>query len=260
MSDLNLCLVQADLVWENKTENLKNLYAMLQNVADVDVIVLPEMFATGFSMNAKTQATTANGDCVAWMKTLAKQKNSCVTGSLIIAENGKFYNRLFWVMPNGETSTYNKRHLLTLAGEEKIYTAGTERLLVEYKGFKIMPLVCYDLRFPVWSRNNVHYDLLIYVANWPERRSYHWQQLLKARAIENQSFVVGVNRVGDDGNGIYHSGNSAAIGPLGEELTNILPSEVCTTLIKLSKNNLQEVRSKFSFLADQDDFEISIKP
>jgi len=256
MSDLRLCLAQADLVWENKTENLKLLYSMVKPVAEVDVIVLPDMFTTGFTMNAKDYAIAPNGDAVQWMIRLAAEKNACVVGSLIIVEAGKYYNRLFWVQPDGQYFSYNKRHLFTLAGEEKVYTPGNERLLIEYKGWRIMPLVCYDLRFPVWSRNNVNYDLLLYVANWPERRSYHWQQLLKARAIENQSYVVGVNRVGNDGNGVFHSGNSAAIGALGEEITAILPNEASTTMVTLSKTKLNEVRKKFSFLDDQDAFEI----
>jgi len=256
MSDLRVCLVQADLIWQNKTENLNLLYAMLKSVVAVDLIVLPEMFSTGFTMNAKDYATSVEGEAVQWMKQLAKEKNACVVGSLIIAEDGKYFNRLFWMQPDGVQKTYNKRHLFTLAGEEKVFTAGQERLIVAYKGWRIMPLVCYDLRFPVWSRNNLNYDLLLYVANWPERRSYHWQQLLRARAIENQSYVVGVNRVGNDGNGVFHSGNSAAVGPLGEELTNVLPEKASTTIVTLSKENLKEVRQKFRFLNDQDDFEI----
>jgi predicted amidohydrolase len=256
MDDLRICAVQADLVWENKTKNLELLYALVKDIEDTDVIVLPEMFATGFTMNAKEFASTASGVEVVWMQKLAAEKNSCVVGSLIISEDDKFYNRLFWVMPNGVIWTYNKRHLFSLAGEEKVFTAGNEQLIVEYKSWRIMPLVCYDLRFPVWSRNNVNYDLLLYVANWPERRKSHWQQLLPARAIENQSYVVGVNRVGNDGNGIAHSGNTVVLDPLGEMISSIPESTPCAQIVTLSRKNLLDVRRKFSFLADQDEFEI----
>mgnify|MGYP006317151059 CR=1 FL=1 len=171
-------------------------------------------------------------------------------------EDEKFYNRLFWVWPNGSLKTYNKRHLFSLAGEEKVFTAGTERLLVEYNGWRIMPLVCYDLRFPVWSRNNLNYNVLLYVANWPERRSYPWQQLLKARAIENQSYVVGLNRVGTDGNGVFYSGDSAIIDALGESISAIPASQSFVDVFTLSKENLHNIRQRFGFLADQDAFEL----
>jgi predicted amidohydrolase len=229
---------------------------MLSTAAPADVIVLPEMFATGFTMNAKACASLPNGPEVQWMQMLAAEKNACVVGSLIIVEDEKFYNRLFWVWPNGSLKTYNKRHLFSLAGEEKVFTAGKERLLVEYKGWRIMPLVCYDLRFPVWSRNNINYDVLLYVANWPERRSYPWQQLLKARAIENQSYVVGLNRVGTDGNGIFYSGDSTIIDALGESITNVPASQSFVDVFTLSKENLANVRQRFGFLADQDAFEL----
>ena len=223
MNELRICLVQADLAWENRNQNLAHLRQMVEQSPSTDIVFLPEMFASGFTMNAAACAETADGDSVRWMKDLARGQNCAVTGSLIIAENGRYYNRLFWVEPDGKTLTYNKRHLFSLAGEEKVFTRGTENILIEYKGWRIRPQICYDLRFPVWARNTDNYDLLYYVANWPERRVKHWQQLLIARAIENQSYVVGVNRVGNDGNGIEHSGHSAVIDAMGERLTDITP-------------------------------------
>lgn len=256
MNDLRVCLVQAELEWEDRTKNLSLLYGMVKNVNDVDLIVLPELFSTGFTMNAKDYAIEPNGDAVVWMKLLAKEKDACVTGSLIIKDGDKIYNRLYWVQPDGDIKTYDKKHLFTLAGEEKAFSAGNERLIVEYKGWRICPLVCYDLRFPVWCRNDVDYDLLLFVANWPERRSYPWQQLLKARAIENLAYVVGVNRVGNDGNQIWHSGDSAVIDPLGVEVSEIKPGKPSATTVTLSKEALQKTRKSFSFLADRDAFKI----
>lgn len=257
MDNLRVSLVQAHLVWENTTENLTQLYGQIKNIDSTDVIILPEMFATGFTMDAKNNATTVDGEPVKWMQKVAQEKNACVTGSLIIEENGAFYNRLFWVQPDLKAITYNKRHLFTLAGEEKVYAPGEERQCIEYKGWRIMPQVCYDLRFPAWCRNNINYDLLFFVANWPERRSYHWQQLLIARAIENQAYVVGVNRVGPDGNNVNHSGNSAAIDALGQCIYEAEPNAASIKTVILKKAHLQEVRSKFSFLADQDSFTIN---
>ncbi len=258
MEELNVCLVQANLVWENKTKNLSNLYTLLKNCANVDVFFLPEMFATGFTMDAKKNASTMQGEEVTWMKNLAAEKNACVTGSLVIEENLKYYNRLLWVEPDGTIKTYNKRHLFTLAGEEKVFEIGTERIVIEYKGWRLMPQVCYDLRFPVWSRNNQNADVIFYVANWPEKRGHHWRQLLMARAIENQCFVVGVNRVGTDGNGHDYCGDSAVINALGNSCADIKPYNESVTTVSLRKSELQEVREKFAFLEDQDLFEIKV--
>lgn len=256
MNELRICLVQADLAWENRNQNLAHLRQMVEQSPSTDIVFLPEMFASGFTMNAAECAEAPDGESVQWMKGLARAQNTAVTGSLIIAENGNYYNRLFWVEPNGKTLTYNKRHLFSLAGEEKVFTPGTTNILIEYKGWRIRPQICYDLRFPVWCRNTDDYDLLFFVANWPDRRVRHWQQLLHARAIENQSFVVGVNRVGEDGNGIEHSGHSAVINPLGEMVSSIAPSKEGVEVITLNKSDLTEVRSRFSFLADRDGFEI----
>jgi omega-amidase len=216
------------------------------------------MFSSGFTMKPAANANTIDGEAVKWMHKLAREQNAAVTGSLVIEQNGNYYNRLFFVEPNGKQHTYNKRHLFTLAGEEKVYTGGNSRIIIDYKGWRIMPQVCYDLRFPVWCRNDVDYDLIYFVANWPERRSYHWRQLLLARAIENQAYCIGVNRVGDDGNGIYHSGDSAAIDPLGEYLSDIKPGESTTEIVTLKKSRIEQVRSRFGFLKDQDDFELEM--
>lgn len=256
MSQLHFTMVQASLVWEDAKANHAHFDQLLSDIEQTDVIVLPEMFSTGFSMNPESLAENESGVSVSWMQELAKRSNAAVTGSLIIREDSKYYNRLFWVLPSGDFTTYDKRHLFSLAGEEKHYAAGNERVLIEYKGFRIMPLVCYDLRFPVWSRNDLNYDVAIYVANWPERRSYYWKQLLIARAIENQSYVIGVNRVGNDGNEIYHSGDSICLDPLAAIVSsaNAGKEEVFTAVI--DKDRIAEVRDKFQFLNDQDNFDI----
>ena len=257
MDALRVCLVQADLAWEDKTQNLQQLYGLVAESAPSDLIVLPEMFTTGFTMNAADFAEKSNGPAVNWMQALASERQAVVTGSLIISEDGNYFNRLFWVEPEGKIITYHKRHLFSLAGEEKVYTAGNERVVIKYNGWRIMPQVCYDLRFPVWCRNDLDYDLIFFVANWPERRSYHWKQLLLARAIENQAYVIGVNRVGDDGNGIYHSGDSAAIDPLGAYISAINPGQPTTEVVTLVKSEIEKVRSRFGFLKDRDTFELT---
>ena len=258
MNELHVSFIQADLHWENPLENLKMFAEKIEQISKpTDLIILPEMFSTGFSMSPEKLAETEDGVSVNWMKSTAQEKGCVLTGSLIIKENNQYYNRLFWVNPDGTYQTYNKRHLFSLAGEENHYSAGTERLIVKLKGFKIMPLICYDLRFPVWSRNDLDYDLLIYVANWPERRSFFWNQLLIARAIENQSYVIGVNRVGDDGNQIYHSGNSICLDPLGGEVMKAEPGKSETISCVLSKDTVNRVREKFRFLNDKDSFRIA---
>ena len=225
------------------------------------VIILPEMFSTGFSMKPEQLAETMDGETITWMKKITADKKVIVTGSVIITEDGNFYNRLVWMLPNGQYGYYNKRHLFAFAEEDKHYTCGTERFIASVNGWKINLMVCYDLRFPVWARqqfdenNNFEYDALIYVANWPERRSHAWKSLLQARAIENQCYVIGVNRVGEDGNGIYHSGDSMVIDPLGEMLYHKKDEEDIFT-VTLKKEDLQEVRNKFQFWRDADEFSI----
>jgi omega-amidase len=216
---------------------------------------LPEMFSSGFTMNPKMVAEKMDGETISWLQHLAKAKNCAITGSLVIEESGNFYNRLVFVFPNGEIKTYDKRHLFTLAGEDKVYTAGTEKLIVEYKGFKICPLICYDLRFPVFARNVENYDLLIYVANWPKPRVNAWDILLKARAVENMSYVIGVNRIGNDKNNLEYVGHSQAVDFLGNYLAEPKENEGIF-IVELDKEKLLETRSKLAFLEDKDNFEL----
>lgn len=259
MENLRVTLVQANLHWEDIAANLGMFSQKLAPVTNTDVIVLPEMFTTGFSMSAHKLAENADGNAVGWMKKTAREKDAVVTGSLIIKEEGRFYNRLFWVQPNGKCVWYNKRHLFTLTGEETVFTPGDSRLVVEWRGWNVCPLICYDLRFPVWSRNKGSaYDLLLYVANWPQRRAYPWKQLLVARAIENQTYVVGVNRVGNDGNDVYHSGDSMVVDALGNVVYHKVDEEDVYT-VTLNKDTLYKVREQFHFLNDADDFEVNPK-
>lgn len=229
-----------------------------------EIVILPEMFNTGFSMNAKALAETMNGPTIEWMKRISGENHVILTGSLIIEAEKKYYNRLIWMMPNGEFGYYDKRHLFAYSGEDKDFSSGKKRLITSVKGWKLNILVCYDLRFPVWARQSAakneasgyEYDVLVYVANWPERRSHAWKTLLCARAIENQCYVIGVNRVGSDGNNIRYSGNSLVIDPLGEVLYHMADEEDIFT-ITLQKDRLDEVRAKFPFLKDGDGFVIS---
>jgi omega-amidase len=207
---LKVAVLQVDLAWENIQKNLEIFSERIDAIEEqVDLIILPEMFTTGFSMNAEPLAEEKEGEAFKWMRNIAMERDAAVTGSVIVKEDGNFYNRLYFIFPNGDYKTYDKKHTFTLAKEDKTYTAGTERLIVDYKGWKICPLICYDLRFPVWARNTVDYDLLIYVANWPETRINAWDVLLQARAIENMSWCIGVNRTGNDGNDYRYNGHTA---------------------------------------------------
>lgn len=258
METIKVCYIQADLHWEDIDKNLEMFTDKSEGISeDVDLLILPEMFSTGFSMAPEKWSESEEGKALMWMKNMAVSKDCVVTGSVIIQEKGQYFNRLFWVQPNGEYKSYNKRHLFSFAGEDEHYTSGTKRLIVDLKGFKIMPLICYDLRFPVWSRNDVDYDLAIYVANWPERRSYYWKQLLIARAIENQAYVIGVNRVGNDGNDIYHSGDSVCLDPLGGMVYSSKPGIEEVACFQIERKVIQTVREKFNFLNDQDAFQIT---
>lgn len=259
MSDiLQVALVQTDLSWENPDQNRKNLERKISALdAAVDLVVLPEMFTSGFTMEPEHVAETMDGETLSWLKMLAKKKEVAITGSLVIKEGADFFNRMVFVQPNGQVDYYDKRHTFTLAGEDKIYTAGHQKIFIDYKGWKICPLVCYDLRFPVWSRNSDNYDLVLYVASWPEARMEAWDTLLKARAIENMAYCVGVNRVGTDGNNHDYSGNSAAYDVLGKRLDRIPKHKEAIEIVQLDKTALQENRSKFNFLADQDQFSIA---
>lgn len=257
---LRITTVQAELHWEQVPNNLASLAQQLAPLAgQTDVVVLPEMFTTGFSMNAVQLAEPMDGPTMEWMAEQAQLLGAAITGSFIASENGRFYNRLVWMRPDGSFDQYDKRHLFSLANEHQTYTPGTQRLVTEWLGWRICPLICYDLRFPVWSRNSPPaYDLLIYVANWPERRSHHWRQLLVARAIENQAYVAGVNRCGTDGLGLQYSGNSAVIDYSGKYLYEVSEMPNITTS-PLYFEMLQAYRSNLQFLADQDDFEIFIR-
>jgi predicted amidohydrolase len=253
---MKIALIQTSLFWENPMENRSYLAQKINGfLEDVDLVVLPEMFSSGFTMNPKAIAETMNGETVSWLQHLAKAKNCAITGSLVIQENGNYYNRLVFVFPSGEIKHYDKRHLFTLAGEDKVYNAGIDKLIIEYKGFRICPLVCYDLRFPVFSRNVEDYDVLIYVANWPKPRINAWDILLKARAVENMSYVIGVNRIGTDGNNHHYVGHSQAVDFLGNYLLQPQESEG-VFIVTLDKEKLSETRSKLAFLDDRDSFKL----
>ena len=253
---MQVVLIQAPLVWENPKLNRDYFEERINAISEnVDLIVLPEMFTTGFTMNPSAVSETMQDETVLWMQSLAKARNSAITGSIIVEEKGNFYNRMLFVFPLGEIQHYDKRHLFTLAGEDKVYTAGTQKLIVEYLSWKICPLVCYDLRFPVFSRNVEEYDLLIYVASWPKVRISAWDALLKARAIENVSYVVGVNRTGEDASGHNYIGHSQVLDYLGDYVVVPQEEEVAFS-VKLDKTKLIEMRKKFSFLNDRDVFEL----
>ena len=265
MSTLTITTIQSNLFWEDKTANLQMLQKKIDSMEEkTEIVILPEMFTTGFSMRVKELAETMDGDTVEWMKMVSNKNGIVLTGSVMIEEAEKYYNRLIWMLPNGQYGYYDKRHLFAYGEEDQHYSAGNKRLIASVKGWKINLQVCYDLRFPVWARQSplssrrgaggeVEYDVLIYVANWPERRSHAWKTLLCARAIENQCYVIGVNRVGDDAKNIHYSGNSLVIDPMGQVLYHMADEEDINT-ITLSKEKLQEVRTKFPFLNDADDF------
>lgn len=256
-STLHIALLQTDLIWEKPEQNRANFSKKIASiVAPVDIIVLPEMFTSGFTMHPSSVAETMDGETMSWLKTLAAQKQSAITGSLVIKENDHFYNRMVFVHPDGTVDHYDKRHTFTLAGEDKVYTSGNKKIMVNYKGWKICPLVCYDLRFPVWSRNADHYDVLIYVASWPTVRMLAWDTLLRARAIENMSYCVGVNRVGTDANNHEYSGHSAVYDVLGKRIDNIPYDIEAIEIVTLNKEDIASNRDKFSFLADRDQFSI----
>lgn len=254
MEKLNITLVQPEIVWEDAQMNLKRYTEMLAPVERTDIIVLPEMFTTGFSMQPEKLKESMDGQSVKWMKKLAVEKGAAITGSLIIEDAGKVFNRLVWVFPDGKTEIYDKRHLFTMGEENEHYSAGTEKLFVEFKSWRFCPLICYDLRFPVWSRNTENYDVLLYVANWPAVRHDVWRTLLQARAIENQSYCIGVNRIGKDGSGIEHNGDSCMIDARGN--AKFMGSEEQVTSFVISLDELREFRAKFPVLKDRDEFQM----
>ncbi len=263
---LTLTLIQSQLHWENKQANLDMFRKKILDIeGKTELVVLPEMFSTGFSMNPGKLAETMNGETVQWMKNLSAEKKVIITGSVIISENDQFYNRMIWMLPNGEYGYYDKRHLFAYAGEDKHYSAGHKRFIASVKGWRVHLQVCYDLRFPVWSRQvpgneddeirTAEYDLLIYVANWPDRRRHAWTTLLQARAIENQCFVAGVNRVGTDANGHYYSGDSLVANPLGELYYHKKEDEDVFT-ITINKEEVDSIREKLPFWKDGDHFRL----
>ncbi|WP_187264527.1 amidohydrolase [Pontibacter beigongshangensis] len=257
MQDLTVTIVQTALHWQDAAQNRQMFADKLAAAAPkTDLIVLPEMFTTGFSMNAPELAEAPAGETLAWMQQQAKTHNAVLTGSLIVQQEQAFYNRLLWVQPDGSYHTYDKKHLFRMAKEHHTYSPGNEHLVVELKGWRIRPLICYDLRFPVWSRNvRNSYDLLLYVANWPEARKLAWSTLLQARAIENLAYTIGVNRVGTDGNGIPYSGDSAIIHPKGVKLLETSQQEGIFT-VTLNQQELTDFREKFPAHLDADEFRL----
>lgn len=265
MEKLIITTIQTDLHWEDKLANLNMLESKIGGIKEkTHLIVLPEMFSTGFSMQPERFAETMEGESVQWMRRISKSKGAILAGSLIIEENGSYFNRLVWMQPNGQYGFYDKRHCFTLAGENQHYAAGSKRFIASVGGWRILVQICYDLRFPVWARQQVHaeegepspeYDLLLNVANWPEKRSHAWKTLLQARAIENQSYVIGVNRVGADGFGLEYSGDTTVADPLGELLYRQTDVEEVHT-ITLEKEKLNQVREKLPFWRDADEFQI----
>lgn len=257
MQDLKIALIQTSLYWENIDKNIQHFDFLLDSIeVDTDLILLPEMFTTGFSMNPSKYASESMEKGIEWMLTKAKELNCTIGGSLMVCENNTYYNRLYYIDNRGVLSIYDKKHLFRMGNENLSYNAGTDMVEIKVKGWKIRPLVCYDLRFPVWCRNSTNYDILVFHANWPQRRIMHWDILLQSRAIENQCYVAACNRVGLDGNNIEHNGSSQVISPTGEVLQKSINKEEIIYQ-KLSNNLLRETRKNLPFLADKDSFEIT---
>lgn len=261
MKDLNISLIQADLYWEEPEANMASFEEQFAEINETDLIVLPEMFTTGFSMNAERLAEPIGGRTFKWMRQMAVQYNAAITGSYIVKEGKNFYNRLYFVFPDGSSETYDKKHLFSLAGEGEAYTSGTEKIVVEFRDWKICPMICYDLRFPIWSRSVKNdeglyeYDLLLYVANWPDARILAWDSLLRARAIENMAYCAGVNRVGTDAFPKDYPGHSAVYSFKGDVMNFSSDEEIIQT--KLSASALSEFRQRFPFQEDADPFSLN---
>ena len=253
---LNIAIIQSNIFWEDPHRNRLNLSKKIKDINDADIIILQEMFTTGFTNRVQDVCETMEGETIPWMLQKSLEKEALVMGSLTIKEEEKFFNRLIVAFPNGDLKYYDKRHLFSYAGEDEVFTSGNSRLLFEYKGFKICPLVCYDLRFPVWSRNTEEIDILIYVANWPKPRIGAWDILLKARAIENLCYVIGVNRLGKDFNNLEYVGHSAVIDAMGKPVLEFQEGQELTKTVTLSKDHIENIRSKFGFLEDKDEFKI----
>jgi len=257
--NLNVSLVQPDLIWENTEKNLSRLEGLIMKADDPkDLIILPELFSTGFTMHTSSLAENMEGPTILWLKKMASALSCCITGSLIIKEGGNYFNRLVFMYPSGKFDVYDKRHLFRIGKEHQYYNPGTKKLIVEYKNWLIRPLICYDLRFPVWSRNCMDYDILIYVASWPESRKNVWEALLRARAIENQCYVIGVNRIGKDGNQINHTGQSVVFDYKGNPILSLPENIETINSVILNKEELIQFRSTFPVQLDADKFTLII--
>ncbi len=251
---LNISLVQSRIYWQNVEKNILHFSNLISSVKKTDIILLPEMFNTGFCPQSKHLAEKMNGKTIRWMKDISKQKKCAIAGSLMIFERGEIYNRLIWISKKGTISIYDKRHLFSLINEQEFISSGQKRLIVEEEGWRICPLICYDLRFPVFSRNNENYDVLIYLANWPTQRIDAWNALLRARGIENQCYTIGVNRIGKDDNGISFNGSSKIFSASGKELLSTRKNKETVMQINISIADLKKLRKKMNFLHDQDKF------
>ncbi|HYQ59290.1 MAG TPA: amidohydrolase [Draconibacterium sp.] len=255
MENLKITIIQPDIIWENPKANLEKYSKWIENIEETDVIILPEMFTTGFSMHPEKLKEQMDGPSVKWMQQVAADKNTAVVGSLIIEDNEKVYNRALWIFPDGKIKSYDKRHLYSMGQENLYYTSGKDKLIIEYKGWKFCPQICYDLRFPVFARNLEDYDVLFYMANWPAPRHHVWKNLLISRAIENQAYCFGVNRVGLDGTGLNYLGDSACISPKGK--TEFAGAEEMDITFEISYSKLFNFRKKFPLLKDRDNFKIT---
>ncbi len=252
---LKIAMLQSNLIWENPEQNRNNFAEKIKKIGQsVDIILLPEMFTSGFTMSPSNVAETMEGETIKWMLEIALRSNAAIGGSIVIEKKDKFFNRFVFAKPDGTMEIYDKRHTFTLARENEVYASGNAKVIIDYKGWKICPLICYDLRFPVWARNTEIYDVLFYVANWPKPRITAWDALLKARAIENMSYCIGVNRVGLDANNHEYSGHSAAYDVLGEQLFDIEDGKEHVEIVTLSKAHLTSIREKLKFLNDSDAF------
>ena len=255
--ELKIALIQSSLVWEDPEKNRINFGKLIKEISnDIDMIILPEMFTTGFTMNPENIDSSENEKSLAWMRVMAREKEAAILGSISYQDQGEYTNRIFFVDSGGQEAKYDKRHTFTLAGEDKVYKAGRDKLIVDYKGFKLCPLICYDLRFPVWARNTEDYDVLIYVANWPKPRIGGWDALLKARAIENMAYCIGVNRIGADPNGHEYPGHSAVYDCLGEQL--IFSDKETILYTTLEKQHITDTRQQLNFLRDRDIFNLVV--
>jgi omega-amidase len=253
---MKVTLIQSDIAWENIPANLDTYRQKILAAEKTDLLVLPEMFATGFTMQPEHFAQSSDGSIIQFLRESAAETGAAIATTYACKDTGKYYNRFVFVQPDGSCETYDKRHLFGFAGENQHYTAGKERVIINYKGFRILPQVCYDLRFPVWSRNRGDYDLLLYVANWPGRRRNAWRILLQARAHENQAYVIGVNRTGDDGNGVGHSGDSMLVDPRGNLLIDLSSGKEEIESANIDIDEVRKLREKFRAAADADNFEI----